>query len=106
MYSANKMNLKAFEDISQKASNIAAQQKIAQGVQENGFGEMGNMFMGVNLSQVTGAYGEPLQPSHSDVKPTIFEEKIEQVKKLKELVDDSILTEEEFNKKKKEILDL
>ena len=37
------MDLKAYEDISQKASNISAQQKIATGVQNNGFGDMGGM---------------------------------------------------------------
>lgn len=60
VFSANKMNLRAYEEVSQRASNIAAQQKIAQGVENNGFGEMGNMFMGVNLSQGVGTYGEPL----------------------------------------------
>lgn len=31
-YSENKMNLKAYEDVSQKASNIAAQQNISEGI--------------------------------------------------------------------------
>ena len=30
-FSSNKMNLKAYDDVSQKSSNIAAQQKIASG---------------------------------------------------------------------------
>ena len=99
-YSSNKMNLKAYEDVSQKASNIAAQQKIAQGIQENGFGEMGNMIMGMNLSQGVGSFGE--------TKTTVssLDEQIENLKKLKELLDAGILTEEEFNAKKKEIMSL
>lgn len=35
------MNLKAYEDVSQKASNISAQKKIATGVQNNGLVDMG-----------------------------------------------------------------
>lgn len=45
-YSSNKMNLKAYEDISQKSSNIAAQQKIAQGIQNNGLGDGAGMIFG------------------------------------------------------------
>lgn len=44
-YSSNKMNLKAFEDISQRSSNIAAQQKIAQGIQDNGLGDGAGMIL-------------------------------------------------------------
>lgn len=40
-FNSNKMNLKAYEDISQRASNISSQQKIAEGVQSNGLGDMG-----------------------------------------------------------------
>lgn len=99
-YSSNKMNLKAYEDISQKASNIAAQQKIAQGIQENGFGEMGNMIMGMNLAQGVGASGEV------KTSTTSLDDQIANLRKLKELVDAGILTEEEFNAKKKEIIGL
>lgn len=103
-YSSNKMNLKAYEDISQKASNIAAQQKIAQGIQDNGFGEMGNMIMGMNLAQGVGALGETKSSTTSST--TSLDDQIANLKKLKELVDTGILTEEEFNIKKKEIMGL
>lgn len=103
-YSTNKMNLKAYEDISQKASNIAAQQKIAQGIQNNGFGEMGNMIMGMNLAQGVGALGET--KSTTTASATSLDDQIANLKKLKELVDAGILTEEEFNIKKKEIMGL
>ena len=90
-YSSNKINVMAYEDVSQRASNIAAQQKIAQGVQDNGFGEMGNMIMGMDLARTVSPVAE--------AKPTTasLDDQIENLKKLKELVDAGILTEEEFN---------
>lgn len=103
-YSLNKMNLKAYEDISQKASNIAAQQKIALGVQDNGFGEMGNMIMGMNIAQGVGAFGETKSSNSSST--ISLDDQIANLKKLKELVDAGILTEQEFNIKKKEIMGL
>lgn len=101
-YNANKMNLQAYEGISQKASNISAQQKIATGVQNNGFGDMGGMLFGMNIAQnVTPAVEVK---SH---QPTMtFDEQIETLKKLKELVDMGVLSQDEFDKKKKEIMGL
>lgn len=98
-YSSNKMNIKAYDDASQKASNIAAQQKISQGIQDNGLGDTGGMIFGMNTVQGLGANAEPKQTMS-------FDEQIETLKKLKELVDSGILTEEEFNTKKKEIMGL
>lgn len=104
-YNTNKMDLKAYEDISQKASNISAQQKMAEGVQTHGFGDMGGMVLGMNMAQNMGA----TVGSNAEVKqqPAMsFEEQIETLKKLKELVDMGVLTEAEFNAKKKEIMGL
>ena len=98
-FSDNKMSLKAYEEISQKASNIAAQQKIAQGIQENGLGDGGGMIYGINLANSLGTQGE--------AKASIsFEKQVEVVKKLKDLLDAGILTQEEFDIKKKEIMEL
>ena len=98
-FNANKMNLRAFEEVSQRASNISAQQKIAEGVQNNGLGDTGGMVFGMNMAQNLGARAEDTsRPSLS------LDEQIETLKKLKELVDMGILTEEEFNTKKKEIM--
>lgn len=101
-YNANKMDLRAYEDVSQKASNISAQQKIASGVQNNGFGDMGGMLFGMNMAQNVTPTGEmkSSQPTMS------FDEQIETLKKLKELVDMGVLSQEEFDKKKKEIMGL
>lgn len=99
-YSENKMNIKAYEDISQKASNIAAQQKIAEGIKNNGLGETGNMIFAMNMAQSLNQNVAPTSNNSS------FDQQVENLKKLKELLDSGILTEEEFNKKKKEILGL
>lgn len=50
-YSSNRMDLKAYEGISQEASNIGAQQKIAQGVQDHGLGDGAGMMFGIGLAQ-------------------------------------------------------
>lgn len=50
-YSAKKMDWKVYEDVSQQSSNIAAQQKIAQGVQNHGFGDMPGMVLGMGVVQ-------------------------------------------------------
>jgi len=102
-YSANLMNLKAYDGVSQQSSNISAQQKIAQGVQDHGLGEGGGLLFGMNLAQgmntQTGAQG--VQGS-----PLTLDEQIEAVKKMKELLDGGLLTEEEFASKKREIMGL
>lgn len=98
-YSENKMNLKAYEDISQKASNISAQQKIAEGIKDNGLGEGGNMLFGMNMAQTLNSNAQNNQTNN-------FNYQYENLKKLKELLDSGILSEEEFQKKKKEIMGL
>lgn len=100
-YNSNKMSLSAYESISQKASNIAAQQKIAEGIKDNGFGDVGGMILGMNMTQNIGSFAEPKKQSSAS-----FDEQIEKIKKLKELVDMGIISEEEFAAKKKELLEL
>ncbi|PLS28508.1 virion core protein [Bifidobacterium anseris] len=135
-YAANRMNVTAYENVSQQASNIAAQQKIAQGVQDNGFGDMGGMMLGVGFAQgvnpMTGAMpgqqmGQLVNSANAAVTTSAAQsdaaaqsgsaqpsaqssmslsEQMEALKNLKELLDAGILTQEEFNLKKKQILGL
>lgn len=102
-FSANKMNMRAYEDVSQRASNIAAQQKIAQGIQNNGLGNGGGMLFGMNMAQNIGSQGQPVATQSSAMS---FDEQIETLKRLKELVDMGVLTQAEFDAKKKEIMGL
>ena len=97
-YAAKKVELGAYSDISQKASDIAAQQKIAQGIQDNGLGNMGGMIFGMNMAQNLGMT--------AGAKTSSVDQQLETVKKLKEALDAGILTPEEFDAKKKEVLGL
>ena len=99
-FNSNKMNVKAYEDVSQKAANIAAQQKIASGIQKHGLGEAASMVYGVNMAQNISGNGSIKQETLS------LDQQIEMIKKLKDLLDCGILTQEEFDKKKKEIMGL
>ena len=101
-YNANKMDLKAYDDVSQRASNISAQQKIASGVQNHGFGDMGGMLFGMNMAQSVSPNGEV----KTNAPAMSFDEQIEALKKLKELLDIGVLSQDEFEKKKKEIMGL
>ena len=98
-FAANRMSVRAYDDVSQRSSNIAAQQKIAQGIQNNGLGAAGNVLFGANMAQ-------GLNQQVSEKPKMSFEEQIETLKKLKELVDIGILSQEEFDIKKKEIMGL
>lgn len=101
-FSANRMSLLAFEGASQTASNIAAQQKIAQGVQNHGLGDGGGLLFGMNLAQ--GMNPQNAAPVESSQPQPTLDEQIATVKKLKELVDAGILTQDEFDAKKKQVM--
>ncbi|RGO78368.1 SPFH domain-containing protein [Weissella cibaria] len=98
-FSENKMSTKAYDDVSQKTANIAAQQKIAEGIQTHGLGDGGGMLFGMNFAQGMGSNAQ--QGSTMSI-----EQQISAVKQLKELLDAGILTQEEFNIKKSEIMGL
>lgn len=107
------MNVAAYEGVSQQAGNMAAQQRIAQGIQDNGFGD-GGMLLGMNMAQaINPMTAAPVQaPAPEAAAPASHtasmsvEEQVEAMKKLKELVDIGILSQEEFDAKKHEILGL
>lgn len=98
-YSTKNMNIKAYENISAKTSDIAAQQKIAEGIRDNGLGDGGGMIYGMNLAQNLN--------NQTDTKLAMsIDKQIESVIKLKDLLEAGVLTQDEFNLKKKEIMGL
>ena len=117
-FAANKMNVTAYEGVSQQAGNMAAQQQIAKGIERNGLGDGGGMLFGMNLAQaidpftaanrteavVSSAESAGARPEQRHVMSV--DEQVDALKKLKELVDAGILSPEEFRIKKKEILGL
>lgn len=106
-FSANKMSVKAYDDVSQQASNMAAQQKIAQGIEDHGLGKGGGMVFGMNMAQNMGMTAQQnVQPVASQPQTMSIDEQLESVKKMKELLDAGVLSQEEFDIKKKEIMGL
>ena len=105
-YAETKMNVSAYEDVSKRASDIAAQQKIAGGIEAHGLGEGGNMIFGMGMAQALNTNGELKQPSATKETTMSFDEQVEALKKIKDLLDSGILTQEEFDTKKKEIMGL
>lgn len=101
-FSSNRMEVGAYEGVSQRASNAAAQQKIAEGIQANGLGDGGGMLFGMNMAQGLGMQGE-MKPQAAAMS---VDEQVEAVKKMKDLLDAGILSQEEFEVKKKEIMGL
>ena len=113
-YSEKKMSVRAYEGVSTRAGNMAAQQMIAEGVRENGLGDGGNMLFGLglagslnpqNASQATEAAAPAKDVDARPAAPSV-DDQVETLKKLKELVDMGILTPEEFAVKKKQLLGL
>lgn len=98
-YSSNKMNVAAYEDSSKRAADIAFQQGIARGVKEHGLGEAGGVMLGMGM--MPNMMNTSQQTSNMSV-----DEQVEAVKKLKELLDLGALSKEEFEVKKKEIMNL
>ncbi len=115
-FSEKKMNVRAYEGVSAEAGNMAAQQMIAEGVRDNGLGEGGNMLFGLgfagglnpqNASQIAASGVAQTTPAASSTtQAQSLDEQLETLKKLKELVDMGVLTQEEFDAKKKQVLGL
>lgn len=112
-FAANRLSVSAFEGISQQASNVLAQQKIAQGIQDHGFGDAAGLAVGLGVVNGLNPFtAAPVGPNAdasatSGLTPTVsIDEQIEAVKKLKGLFDAGVLTEEEFQLKKKQVMGL
>ena len=104
-YTENKLKLKAYEGISQEASDIAAQQKIAEGIQSYGLGNAGGMLFGMNLAQ-TLSY----RPTHREDTRDLHDTKddgddvIKTIRKYKQLFDEGLITNKEFTTLKSKLL--
>lgn len=107
-FSERKMGVRAYEDVSQHAANIAAQQMIAEGVRDNGLGDGGGMLFGMNLATALDPLTATPSAKVADQKGTTesLDDQVETLKKLKELLDAGILSQEEFAAKKRQVLGL
>lgn len=102
-YSSNRMSLKAYEGLAPGVSDIGAQQKIAQGVQDHGLGDGAGLIVGMGLAQ---GMTPPAAAPRAQDPALSLDEQIAAVKQLKELLDAGALTEEEFELKKREVMGL
>lgn len=110
-FSEKKMSVLAYEGISQNAANVAAQQMIAEGVRDNGLGDGGGMLFGMNLANSlnpsnVSPIGSAPQAEAVRSDAATLNQQLDAVKKLKELLDAGILTQEEFDVKKRQVLGL
>lgn len=112
-FSEKKMGVRAYEDVSQQAANVAAQQMIAEGVRNNGLGDGGGMLFGMNLASALSpqnasvvTHPEPAAPATPESASPSLDDQIETLKKLKDLLDMGILSQAEFDAKKREVLRL
>lgn len=80
-FNKNKMGMRAYEGVSQQASNIKAQQNISQGIANHGFGDVGGMFLGVgaasNINPFTGQFAnQPPQNNYAHQNINYSEKKV------------------------------
>ena len=97
-------DVKKADALSGARGNSFMQQSVARGFQaagENG-GAQGMAFMGMGINSVGGVMGSMQQPTQAAPQKDPYEE----IAKFKKLLDDGIITEEEFAQKKKELLGL
>ena len=101
-------DVKKADALSGARGNSFMQQSVARGFQaagENG-GANGMAFMGMGVNAVGGVMGTMQQPTQPQQPTEPQKDPYEEIAKFKKLLDDGIITEEEFAKKKKELLGL
>lgn len=105
-------DVKKADALSGARGNSFMQQSVARGFQaagENGGGAgMGFMGMGINATgNAIGAFQQPVnQPQQPQQSQPAEKDPYEEISKYKKLLDEGIITQEEFDKKKKELLGL
>ena len=89
--------------------NSFMQQSVARGFQaagENGGSAQGMAFMGMGVNAVGGAMSGMMQNTTQTQSNDLKIDPFEEIAKYKKLLDDGIITQDEFDKKKKELLEL
>lgn len=102
-------DVKKADALSGARGNSFMQQSVARGFQaagENGGGAQGMAFMGMGVNAVGGVMGGMQQPTQPQQPAQPEKDPYEEIAKYKKLLDDGIITQEEFDRKKKELLGL
>ena len=83
------------------------QQAAARGFQaagENGGGAAGMAFMGMGMNAVGGAMGGLQQPVQQQQQPAAAADPMEELAKYKKMLDEGLITQEDYDAKKKQLL--
>ncbi len=89
--------------------NSFMQQSVARGLEAagsnpNGGGAVGMGFMGMGVNGAGGIMGAMQQPTNAPANEPVKEDPYEKLGKLKTLLDNGVITQEDFDKEKAEIL--
>lgn len=98
-------DVKKADALSGARGNSFMQQSVARGFQaagENGGGAAGMAFMGMGMNAVGGAMGGLQQPVNNPAPAQ--EDPMEKLKKMKEMLDAGLITQEDYDAQKKKIL--
>lgn len=98
-------DVKKADALSGARGNSFMQQSVARGFQEAGKnGGAGSMaFMGVGMNAVGGAMGGLQQPVQQPAQQP-QEDPVEKLKKMKEMLDNGLITQEDYDEQKRKIL--
>ncbi len=105
-------DVKKADALSGARGNSFMQQSVARGFQAagenpNGGGAIGMGFMGMGMNSVGGAMGafqQPVQQQPAQQPQQQTEDPMAKLKRMKEMLDNGLITEEDYNKAKNEIL--
>lgn len=95
-FSKTKMKFRVFKDVSAKEANLATQESLVEGATKTGLGSIFGTIFGHKL----------MQEEKEETGDLSYEKQIETLKKFKHLLDEGIITQEEYDAKKKEIMGL
>ena len=98
-------DVKKADALSGARGNSFMQQSVARGFQaagENGGGAANMAFMGMGMNAVGGAMGGLQQPVNTPQQKE--EDPVEKLKKMKEMLDAGLITQEDYDKAKQKIL--
>ncbi len=104
-------DVKKADALSGARGNSFMQQSVARGMQaagenENGGGAMGMGFMGMGMNAVGGGIAGLQQPVQQEQQAAQAEDPYAKLTSMKQLLDQGVITQEDFDKAKKDLLGL
>ena len=100
-------DVKKADALSGARGNSFMQQSAARGFQaagENGGGAAGMAFMGMGMNAVGGAMGGLQQPTQQPAAAATTSDPMEELAKYKKMLDEGLITQDDYDAKKKQLL--